>query len=148
MKVLFLADVKGKGKKGEIKNVADGYAQNYLIKNNLAKEAKENVVKTEQQKEIHKQKRHEHEIEEFRLLAEQMKKIHLQFSVNAGVEGRVFGSVSTKQIAAKILQEHQIKVDKKDILLKQPIAVLGTKEVTIQLCKEVQTTITVTVTAK
>ena len=148
MKVVFLADVKGKGKKGEIKEVAEGYAKNYLIKNKLAREATVAVMKELEQKAIRKEKNHEAEVEEFRLLGTEMKKIHLEFSVNSGEGGRVFGSVSSKQIASKLLRDHKIKVDRRDILLEHPITILGTREVAIRLCKEVETVIKVTLVAK
>ncbi|GBU11113.1 50S ribosomal protein L9 [Erysipelotrichaceae bacterium] len=148
MRVLFLQDVKGKGKKGEVKEVASGYAQNYLIKNNLAKEANQKVIKEEAQKEVRKQAKDEEAIENFRILGAQMESIQLEFIVNAGMDGRVFGSVSSKQIASKLLKEKEIKVDRKDILLQNPITVLGTKDVQIALCKEVKTTIKVNVVAK
>ncbi|MGL5042675.1 MAG: 50S ribosomal protein L9 [Culicoidibacterales bacterium] len=148
MRVIFLKDVKGKGKKGEIKEVASGYAQNFLIKNQLAKEASVAVIKTEAQKETRKTIRHEEEIEQMQIKAEQMKAIQLTFTVNAGAEGRVFGSVSSKQIAAKLLREQAIKIEKRDILLEHPITILGTKEVKIRLCKEVTTVISVTLVSK
>lgn len=148
MKVLFLENVKGKGKKGEVKEVADGYAKNYLIKNNLAKAANSGVMKEEAQKAKSIEKKRTAVVEELRLLGKEMEKITLTFKVNAGVEGRVFGSVSGKQIASKLLQEHQIKIDKKNILLEHPIAILGTKEVKIRLDKEVETIIKVKVEAK
>lgn len=148
MRVIFLEDVKGKGKKGEIKEVSSGYAQNYLIKNNLAKEANTAVIKAEAQKEIRKKMHKAEEIEAFKKQAKEMEKIKLEFAVNAGAEGRVFGSVSSKQIAAKLLREHNLKIERRDILLEHPIAILGTKNVIIRLCKEVQTEIQVTLVAK
>lgn len=148
MRVIFLEDVKGKGKKGEIKEVSSGYAQNYLIKNNLAKEANTAVIKAEAQKEVRKKIHKAEEIEAFKKQAKEMEKIKLEFSVNAGAEGRVFGSVSSKQIAAKLLREHNLKIERRDILLEHPIAILGTKNVIIKLCKEVQTEIQVTLVSK
>lgn len=148
MRVIFLEDVKGKGKKGEIKEVSSGYAQNYLIKNNLAKEANTAVIKAEAQKEVRKKMHKAEEIEAFKKQAKEMEKIKLEFAVNAGAEGRVFGSVSSKQIAAKLLREHNLKIERRDILLEHPIAILGTKNVIIRLCKEVQTEIQVTLVAK
>ncbi len=148
MRVIFLEDVKGKGKKGEIKEVSSGYAQNYLIKNNLAKEANTAVIKAEAQKEVRKKIHKAEEIEAFKKQAKEMEKIKLEFSVNAGAEGRVFGSVSSKQIAAKLLREHNLKIERRDILLEHPIAILGTRNVIIKLCKEVQTEIQVTLVAK
>ena len=148
MRVLFLEDVKGKGKKGEIKNVADGYAKNYLIKNGLAKEASSSIVKGEQQKEKRILINHEKETEKLREKAKEMEKINLEFAVNAGVEGRVFGSVSTKQIAAKLLRDEGIKVERRNVMLENPIGVLGTKKVDLKLSKEVTATIQVTLVAK
>jgi len=148
MRVLFLQDVKGQGKKGDVKNVPNGYAQNFLIKNGLATEASAGIIKGEEQKAKSKEKQHAEHVKELQKQGQEMEKIHLHFKVNAGVEGRVFGSVSSKQIASKLLQEHKIKIDKKNILLDYPITILGEKTVKIRLSKEVETTITVSVAAK
>ena len=148
MRVLFLADVKGKGKKGEIKEVASGYAKNYLIKNNLAREATQGVVREQEQLAKNLERKEEQAVDELRLLGKEMEKIKLTFKVNAGVDGRVFGSVSTKQIASKLLKDYQIKIDKKNIVLPYPIATLGERDVEIQLHKEVKTAIKVVVEAK
>jgi len=148
MRVLFLQDVKGQGKKGDLKNVPNGYAKNFLIKNGYAKEASDGVIKEEQQKAKSQEKQHALHVVELQKQANEMEKIKLNFKVNAGVEGRVFGSVSSKQIASKLLQEHKIKVDKKNILLDHPIAILGEKSVKIRLSKEVETSIIVCVEAR
>jgi len=148
MRVLFLQDVKGQGKKGEVKNVPNGYAQNFLIKNGMATEANAGVIKGEVQKARSKEKQHALHVLELQKQGKEMESIQLNFKVNAGVEGRVFGSVSSKQIASKLLLEHKIKVDKKNILLEHPIAILGEKQVKIRLSKEVETSILVRVEAK
>ena len=148
MRVLFLADVKGKGKKGEIKEVASGYAKNYLIKNNLAREATQGVVREQAQLAKNLERKEEQAVDELRLLGKEMEKIKLTFKVNAGVDGRVFGSGSTKHIASKLLKDYQIKIDKKNIVLPYPIATLGERDVEIQLHKEVKTAIKVVVEAK
>jgi len=148
MRVLFLQDVKGSGKKGDVKDVPNGYAKNFLIKNGYAKEASAGVMKSEEQKAKSQEKQHAATVAQLREQGKEMEKIKLAFKVNAGVEGRVFGSVSSKQIASKLLQEHGIKIDKKNILLDHPIAVLGEKTVKIRLSKEVETSIAVLVEAR
>lgn len=148
MRVLFLEDVKGKGKKGEIKEVAAGYANNYLIKNGLAKEATSGVVKAEKQKEKRREINHDKLTAELRVQAKEMESITLEFQVNAGVGGKVFGSVSSKQIASKLMRDHQIKIERRDVLLDHPISSLGTTMVDLKLSKEVTATIKVILTEK
>ncbi|MGL4972112.1 MAG: 50S ribosomal protein L9 [Culicoidibacterales bacterium] len=143
MKVIFLADVRGKGKKGEIKNVADGYAQNYLFKNNLAAPATVQVqrgLEREAQAQAEKAAAH---LEEMKVLKNTLEKITLVFAMKVGAGGRSFGSVSSKQINQELQKKHNIKIERRQIKLNQPVQGLGTTKVTIDLHKEVQATINV-----
>ncbi|MCF0109568.1 MAG: 50S ribosomal protein L9 [Erysipelotrichaceae bacterium] len=136
MKVILLQDVKKVGKKGEVKEVADGYARNFLIAKGLALQStpKSMEVLKKQQAEA---AAHEAELEaEARELAEKLKDMKFEFVVNSGKEGRVFGSVSSKQIAEE-LNNQGIKVDKRKIMLEQPIQTLGTTKVKVELYKNV-----------
>lgn len=148
MKVVFLVDVKGKGKKGEIKVVADGYAKNYLLKNNLAQEVTHGVLNELEQKKRSLAKKQEEIVKDFATLGAQIQTFTLKFAINTGVEGKVFGSISAKQIVSKLLHEYHVKIDKKNVLLAHPITTLGVKEVPIRLCKEVETSLKVIVEAK
>ena len=133
MKVILKENIKSIGKKDEIINVSDGYARNYLFTKNLAVEAtKENLAKLKSKKdsEIYKKS---NEIEAAKKVCEKMEKIRLQFKVKTGENGKVFGGISSKEIAEKLEKEYEIKVDKKKIELKEAIKVLGITKVEIKL---------------
>lgn len=137
MKVIFLQDVKGKGKKGEVKNVADGYAQNYLIKNGLAIEATPSNLKALEAKKRSEAKQAEKELEEAKKLKETLEKTTVELTAKAGEGGRLFGSITSKQIADELQKTHKIKVDKRKIELEEPIRSLGYTKVPIKIHSEV-----------
>ena len=138
MKVILKENIKSIGKKDEIINVSDGYARNYLFVKKLAVEANnENLAKLKSKKESEK--------EEAEKQAEKMSKIRLRFKVKAGENGKVFGGVSSKEIAEKLEKEYNIKVDKKKIELKEAIKLLGTTNVSIRLYEGVVGTVKVDV---
>jgi large subunit ribosomal protein L9 len=143
MKVIFLKDVKGKGKKGEVKNVADGYAQNFLFKQGLAVEATPaNLKALEAQK--NKQKREaEEELARAKQLKEQLEQLTVELSAKAGEGGRLFGSITSKQIAEALQSQHNIKIDKRKIELNDAIRSLGYTNVPIKLHPEVTATLKV-----
>lgn len=148
MRVILLKDVNKVGKKGDIVKVSDGYGQNFLIKNKLA------VLSTEAGKaEVAKQKEAERlaDLErkkEAEALAKTLEDITLEFKVKVGKEGRVFGSISTKQIVNKLQNEHQITVDKRKFVDATPVADLGTTKKKIELYKGVIGTINVELVEK
>ena len=143
MKVIFLKDVKGKGKKGEVKNVADGYAHNFLLKQGLAVEANNTNVKTlEAQKNKEKTlaaEEHKHAEE----LKGQLEKLTVELSAKAGEGGRLFGSITSKQIASELQKKHGIKIDKRKMELPEGIRSLGHTKVPVKLHPEVTATLTV-----
>ena len=140
MKVILKSDVKKVGKKGEIVEVADGYARNFLIARGLA------VAATEKSREIlAEEKKQEAILDEERrqeaiALAEKLKTMIFNFQVKSGKDGRVFGSVSTKQIVEE-LAKHGIKADKKKFLDTAPIVSLGVTKVRVELYKGVIATV-------
>ena len=141
MKVILLADVKKVGKKGEIKEVSDGYARNFLIARNLAVMASNDSLKVldkEKEAEAQKQAELKKEAEE---LASKMENMTLEFKVNAK-NGVVFNSVSTKQIQVA-LRKQGIVIDKRKIIDHEPITSLGYNRVKIELYKGVIGTIKV-----
>jgi len=143
MKVIFLKDVKGKGKKGEIKNVADGYAHNFLLKNGLALEATPGNLKTlEAQKNKEKQRAQE-ELEEAKRLKEQIEKITVEIQAKAGEGGRLFGSITSKQVAEELNKKHKIQIDKRKMEMEDAIRSLGVTKVPVKLHKNVVATLTV-----
>ncbi|KQL21724.1 50S ribosomal protein L9 [Cytobacillus solani] len=143
MKVIFLKDVKGKGKKGEVKNVADGYAQNFLIKQGLAVEANQANVSTLNAQKKKEEKLAAEELADAKKLKEVMDKITLEFSTKAGEGGRLFGSITSKQIAEELQKAHNLKVDKRKIELPDAIRTLGYTKVSVKLHAEVAATLNV-----
>ncbi|HDC5726795.1 TPA: 50S ribosomal protein L9 [Staphylococcus aureus] len=143
MKVIFTQDVKGKGKKGEVKEVPVGYANNFLLKKNYAVEATPgNLKQLELQKKRAKQERQQ-EIEDAKALKETLSNIEVEVSAKTGEGGKLFGSVSTKQIAEALKAQHDIKIDKRKMDLPNGIHSLGYTNVTVKLDKEVEGTIRV-----
>jgi len=148
MKVIFLQDVKGKGKKGEVKEVSTGYANNYLLKNNLAEEATTGNLR----KLKAKQQKAEEEAAVEKAEAEKLKKkladINVQIKAKSGEDGRLFGSITNKQIAEALRKDYDIKVDRRKIELADPIRSLGHMNVSVKLHHEVTGTIHVEVIAE
>lgn len=143
MKVIFLKDVKGKGKKGEVKNVSDGYAHNFLLKQELAIEATPgNMKKLEAQKNKANQQALE-ELEQAKQLKETVEKITVELTAKAGDGGRLFGSITTKQISEALQAGHNIKIDKRKMELPDGIRALGYTKVPVKLHHEVAATLNV-----
>ncbi|AJC94861.1 50S ribosomal protein L9 [Staphylococcus hyicus] len=138
MKVIFTQDVKGKGKKGEVKDVPVGYANNFLIKNNYAVEATPgNLKKLEQQnKRIEKDK--QQELDDAKVLKAKLESLEVEVTAKSGESGKLFGSVSTKQIAEALNKQHGIKIDKRKMELSHGIQALGYTNVPVKLHKEVE----------
>src|SRR4051812_48117068 len=111
MKVIFLKDVKGKGKKGEVKNVADGYAQNFLLKQGLALEATSASVSTLNAQKKKQEQEAVAELEQMKQLKIKLEELTVQLSAKSGEGGRLFGSVTSKQIADELNKSHKIKLD-------------------------------------
>lgn len=136
MKVIFIKDLKGQGKKGDIKNVKDGYGMNFLIKNGYAVIANEGNVKHQETLNLKKQLEENEKINEANELKKLIEKQTLKFYVKTGTADRVFGTVSSKQIAAE-LKNKNIIIDKKLIDKDMNINCLGTHIVKINLHKSV-----------
>jgi large subunit ribosomal protein L9 len=146
MKVIFLKDVKGKGKKGEVKNVADGYAHNFLLKQGLAKEANNANISTLDAQKKKEEKAAAEELEEAKKLKEVLDRVTVQLTAKAGEGGRLFGSITTKQIAEELQKKHGIKIDKRKMELADAIRTLGHTKVPVKLHHDVVATLTVSVT--
>ena len=148
MKVILLKDVKGIGKKGEIVNVKDGYGANYLVPNRLA------VMYSEKSNEIlNEQKKAEAEnIERMKALARdyanKLETITLEFTANGSGDGRMFGTISTKQIEQALKEEYGITIDKRKFVDKQAVDHFGYTKLKIELYKGITGTINVHVSEK
>ena len=136
MKVIFLKDVKGQGKKNEIKEVKDGYAENFLIKNNYAVVASPLNLKKLKEKEQEEEKKKEQEKEEALKIREKLEKQLLTFKVKTGEKDKVFGSISVKQIKME-LENLGYKIDKSKITMNTSLSSLGFHTVTIELYKDI-----------
>ncbi len=147
MKVILLQDVKKQGKKDDILEVSDGYANNFLIKNKLAvpyskksKEMLDKEIQTRQESE-------EQKIQQCEIVAKEIEKQKLCFSLKTGKDGKTFGSVSTKQISDE-LKKLGITIDKKNIHLQNAIDTIGFHKIEIELHKKVKCTITIQIKEK
>ena len=133
MKVILKANIKGVGKKDQVINASDGYARNFLFPKNLAVEANaENMSKLKGMQDSKAFKKSQ-EKEEAERIADKLSKILLKIKVKSGANGKIFGGVSSKEIAENLEKQYQIKVDKKKIDLKDAIKTLGTFNVDIKL---------------
>ena len=133
MKVILKADIKGVGKKDQIINASDGYARNFLFPKNLAVEANaENMAKLKSKNESIAYKKNQ-EKEEAKKIADKMGKILLKIKVKSGENGKIFGGVSSKEIAENLEKQYSIKIDKKKIELKETIKTLGSTTVNVKL---------------
>lgn len=148
MKVILLKDVKGIGKKSAIVNVKDGYGSNYLIPNKLAvmySERSQEILDEQKQIEaanIEKMKA------EARAVAKKLEEITVEFSANGSGDGRMFGTISTKQIEQELKEKHGISIDKRKIIDKQTVDHFGYSKLKIELYKGITGTITVHVSEK
>ena len=133
MKVILLDNIKGVGKKDEVINASDGYARNFLFPKKLALEAtKDNLVKLKAKQDSNQ---HKKDLEKAKAIeiANKLKEIVLKIEVKAGDNGKIFGGVTSKEISENLKTQYNIDVDKKKIVLKETIKVLGTVNVDIKL---------------
>lgn len=145
MKVILKADIKGVGKKDEVINSSDGYARNFLFPKNLAVEANaDNMAKLKARQDSAKFQKNQEKEEALRV-ADKLSKILLKIKVKSGENGKIFGGVSSKEIAQELEKEYKIKVDKKKIDLKETIKTLGTRTVEIKLFEGVIATLKIDV---
>ena len=136
MKVILLCDVKNKGKKGDIINVADGYANNFLIKNNLAQFASKDAININSSQKASEEFRKAEEKSLALNLKKRIEKISLKLPVKCGENGKLFGAVTSKEIA-ETLQKQNVEVDKRNIVLKENIKSTGTYQIEIKLYPEI-----------
>ena len=133
MKVILNADIKTLGKKGDLVNVSDGYARNFLFPRKLAVEANAANLNTVSQRESAKEYHKSVEIKNAEDLKQQLEKISVTIKVKAGANGKLFGSVTSKEVAEVLASLYGVSVDKKKIVLSEPIKAYGTYILDIKL---------------
>ena len=148
MKVIFLKDIPNVARAGELKDVADGYGRNYLLPKGLA--ALATTATTDKMKAIQKRIDHEHQLAETEMkeLAARLEGKELVFEAKAGTTDKLFGSITSADIADELAKSHSITVDKKKIELGEPIKKIGEHDVVIRLAKDIEPKIRVKVIAK
>ena len=137
MKVILLEDVKSLGKKGEIVNVNDGYARNFILPKKLGLEATSKNLNDLKLQKQNDEKVAQEKLDAAKALAEEIKEKSITVKIQAGVEGKVFGSISSKEIATEAKKQLNMDIDKKKIVLNDPIKAIGSFEVAVKLHKEV-----------
>jgi len=137
MKVIFLQDVKGQGKKGDVKEMSEGYVRNFLLPKGLVKPASDGNIKTLENQNAAEQKRKDKEREDAKALAAKLEAMTVVVKTKAGEGGRLFGSITSKQIAES-LEKMGYRVDKRKIELDEPIRSLGMTHVPVKLHPEVK----------
>ena len=148
MKVILLADVKGQGKKNDVIEVSDGYAKNFLIPRKLAKVADAQSLNDVKVKEAARVYRIETEKKEAQALAEKLKGILVMIPASCGADGRLYGSVTSKDIVERLQADHGVEIDKRKLSLPEPIKAYGKYEVEVKLYTEVSGKINVLVCEK
>lgn len=148
MQVILKEDVKKLGKKGDLVNVAEGYARNFLFPRNLAVEGSGGNLKSLKQEQAAAQKRQEREEGDAKKLAAKLQGASLKLAVKVGEGGRLFGSVTAKDIAVAIKQQLKLNVDKKKIELGDPLKTLGSHRVGVRLYPGVEAEVTVELVAE
>lgn len=133
MKVILTQDIKGVGKKDEIINANDGYARNFLLPRKLAVEANSQNMSLLQGRKDSANFKKEQEKENALKVQEKLSKIMLKMKVKAGENGKIFGSITSKEIAVELKNQYEIDIDKKKILLKEAIKELGVFNIEVKL---------------
>ncbi|NLO22140.1 MAG: 50S ribosomal protein L9 [Syntrophomonadaceae bacterium] len=147
MKVILIKDVKKLGTIGEIKEVSDGYARNYLIPQGLALEATATRLKETQEKDLKKQKQKGKEEAAARILQEKLEGKTVKLMARTGGSDKLFGAITAKEIAEALQKEYGAKIDRKKIELKEPIKHLGTYEAKVKIYPAIQAQIQIIVVA-
>lgn len=145
MKVILLTDIKGKGKKDQVVEVSDGYARNYLLAKKLAVEADAKALNELKGREASKQHKHDVEKTAAQETAKQLETITLVLKRKAGVDNKLYGAVTTKEITQQLNQEYNLDIDKKKLSMEGPIKAFGTYKIKAKLFSDVSATITVQV---
>lgn len=146
MKVILSEDVKSLGKKGEVVNVSDGYARNFILKTGKGVEATPANLNTLKLQKANDEKIAQENLEAAKELGEKLASAPVTIKIKAGEGGKLFGAIASKEIAAAVKEQYGLEVDKKKIVLDDPIKELGTHTVKVKLHKDVTAQLTVKVT--
>lgn len=147
MKVILQQDVQGSGKKGDIVQVSDGYARNFLLPKGLAIEASINNINTIKSKKDSEEHKKNREVDNAKKLAEKLSGLTVHLQVKAGENGKLFGSITSKEIALALENEHHILIDKKKFHVPDPLKIIGTVPVSIRVYPEISANINVEITS-
>ncbi|MBO0778183.1 MAG: 50S ribosomal protein L9 [Ktedonobacteraceae bacterium] len=145
MKIILLQDVDGLGKAGDMKDVANGYARNYLLPRRLAAGATAALIANREQRIAAEKRRQEKQAELNRQLAERLQQVTLTFKARVGTQGRLYGSITSQDIAAALREAEQLTIDRRTIELTDPIRALGTFSVPVKIASQMEPKITVKV---
>jgi large subunit ribosomal protein L9 len=145
MKVILLEDVKALGKKGQVVNVNDGYARNFILPKKLGVEATNKNMNDLKLQKANQDKVAAEKLADAKMLAEKLEKSSIEIKIKAGTGDKVFGSISAKEIAAEVSNQLGLEIDKKKVQLPEPIKTMGEHTVTIKLHTEVTATLKVEV---
>jgi len=145
MKVILLQDVDGLGKAGDLKEVADGYARNYLLRRHLAAGATPTLLANHKQHIAAQARKQEKMVEDNRQLAERLAQVTLTFKARVGRQGRLYGSITSQDIAAGLRQAEGLTVDRRLIELNTPIRALGNYPIAVKIAPKLEPKITVNV---
>ena len=146
MKVILTQDVKAQGKTGDLINVSDGYANNFLLKKGLAKVATKQAINELEGKKGAEEYRRNQEEEKAKNIADRMKEFTVKLTAKSGKEGKLFGSITSKDVAQALKEQYNIEVDKRKIDLPDGIKTCGTRDVNVSLYHGVTGTFKVQVT--
>ena len=146
MKVLLLQDVKGQGKKDQIVEVSDGYARNFLFPKKLAVVADNKAMSEAKSKEEAKQFKLSEEKKAARALVDKLSSLTVTVKATSGADGRLYGSITAKDIAEKLREQHKIEIDKRKLVLKDNIKTYGTFEIDVKVYPEISGKLKVSVT--
>lgn len=143
MKVILLQEVKKLGHKGDVIEVSEGYARNFLLPKKLADIATSMNINNAVQKKASEERKHQQAIDEAKVMAAQLSKVEVTIPVKTGEGGKLFGSVTGKDIADALEAQHGIKMDKRKIELKEVVKAVGDYPVTVRVHPEISTQIKV-----
>ena len=145
MKVILLQDVEGLGKAGDLKEVANGYARNYLLPRRLAAGATPGLIATRSQRIASEQRKLEKQLEANRQLAERLSQISLTFKARVGSQGRLYGSITSQDVASALREAENIQIDRRTLELAEPIRSTGTFNIQVKIATGIDSKLTVNV---